>query len=466
MSVHDESKNNEQAEVVESKAVSRRNFLKMAAVTGGVIGVGGGLGSVIAACGGSTSTTAGSGGTNVTSGAESGRAIKVGFVMPLTGSLAPFAAGGKWAKKHFEDATKGGKVLGDKKNHTFEITMMDTQSDSGRAAQVTGDLINNTEVDIVLVGGTPDTVNPATATAEGNACPLLAAWDEWHAFVDKAPKAGYGWAYTYAFDDVGTMMNFSEVMKQMTTNKVIGLILANDADGISASKYAPPVFAGAGYKVVQTDLYNPGTEDFTAQISAMKKGGAEIMVATMVTPDFTNMWTQAHTQGFKPKIAFGHKGLIFPESVKALGTAGYDLCCAGTWTPRAKFIDSLTGKNCEQIATEYEAFTGSQWSEGLIISALFEWALDVFKNTTDIESRDATVAAIKKTNISTILGKIDFTAPIKDNSHHPHPNVCVPVQAAGQWVKSSNKWGIDKKVIYTTDPSSVAVEATLQPIAY
>ena len=39
------------------KAVSRRQFLKIAGVTGASIGVAGGLGGLMAACGGETTTT-------------------------------------------------------------------------------------------------------------------------------------------------------------------------------------------------------------------------------------------------------------------------------------------------------------------------------------------------------------------------------------------------------------------------
>ena len=489
----DESKERvSSTEPTEPKGFSRREFLKIAGAAGAAVGLGaGGLGGVLAGCGSESATTTTTGATttsaaaatttaapttttsaaatttSVTAAAEAGRPIKLGYVVPITGPLAPFASGAQWAKKHFEDAIADGLVLSDGKKHPFQVVLKDTQSDANRAGGITGDLANADKVDIVLAAGTPDTVNPALAVCEGFGCPMISNWSEWHSFVSQAPAEGFKWGYTFAFDDVGTFMNFTEVLKQAKTNNVLGLVLANDTDGITASKWAPGVFAGAGYKVIATDLYTPGAEDFTQQIATMKKAGCEVMVATMLTPDFTTMWTQAHQQSFRPKVAFGHKGLIFPESVVALGEMGYNLGCAGTWTPRAHFIDSLTGKNCQQIADEYEAFSGQQWSEALIISALFEWTVDIYKRVTDLESKQAVVDAIKTTNFKSILGSIDFTAPVKDMTRHPHPNCCVPVQAAGQWVKAtSGKWKVDKLILYTTDPTAVEVEGTLQPLTY
>ena len=97
----------------EEKAVSRRQFLKIAGVAGASIGVAGGLGGLVAACGsngtttttgpattaGATTTTAGAATTTtaaaatttVSAAAEAGREIKVGVVVPKTGPLAAFA---------------------------------------------------------------------------------------------------------------------------------------------------------------------------------------------------------------------------------------------------------------------------------------------------------------------------------------------------------------------------------------
>jgi branched-chain amino acid transport system substrate-binding protein len=485
MNTSDEPRNRAQVNPSEEpRVVSRRQFLKVAGLAGVAVGAASGLGGLLAACGnestttssapqttttapGTTVTTAPVTTTSVSAAEEMGRPIKLGYVVPITGPLAPFSSGAQWSKKHFEDAIGDGVVLADKKKHPFQVILKDTQSDPKRAGDITGDLINSDKVDMVLAACTPDTVNPALAVCEGFACPLLSNWAEWHAFVANAPKEGYKWGFTFAFDDVGTFINLMQVLGPVETNKVLGLVLANDTDGITTSKWAPGVFESGGYKVVATDLYTPGAEDYTSQLSTIKKAGCEVLVSVMLTPDFTTMWTQAHQQGFKPKVAFGHKGLIFPESVAALGDMGYNLLCAGTWTPRAHFVDSLTGMNCQQIADEYEAFSGAQWSESLIILSVFEWAVDVYKRTTQIDDKQAVVAAISQTNFKSILGQIDFTAPVKEMTRHPHPNCAVPVQASGQWVKAtSGKWPVDKRILYTTDPSAVEVDGTLQPLVY
>ncbi len=89
-----------------------------------------------------------------------GREIKIGFVTPLTGPLASFGIPDQYCVERAQEAIGDGVVCGDGVKHPVTIITMDSQSDSNRAAQVTGDLINNDKVDLVTAASTPDTVAP------------------------------------------------------------------------------------------------------------------------------------------------------------------------------------------------------------------------------------------------------------------------------------------------------------------
>ena len=133
----------------ESKSVSRRQFLKIAGIAGATVGAGAGLGGLVAACGsGATTTTTAAPATptttaaaattttaapetTTTAGVETGRPIKVGFVDPITGPLAGFGIAGSYCLGKWKAATANGLVLGDGKNHPFDIQVVDSQSDPG-----------------------------------------------------------------------------------------------------------------------------------------------------------------------------------------------------------------------------------------------------------------------------------------------------------------------------------------------
>ena len=100
----------------EKASVSRRDFLKLAAVSGATVGIGAGLGGLIAACGeAETTTTSATGGsattattsgvtttagettTSASAGTETGREIKVGIPSPYTGPYALFGIADKYS---------------------------------------------------------------------------------------------------------------------------------------------------------------------------------------------------------------------------------------------------------------------------------------------------------------------------------------------------------------------------------
>src|SRR5262245_66449240 len=92
----------------------------------------------------------------------------------------------------------------------------------------------------------------------------------------------------------------------LSTNKSVGGLFPNDGDGNAWGdpKHGfPPVLAQKGYKLTDPGRYQNLTDDFSAQISAFKKGNVEIVTGVVIPPDWTTFWKQAQQQGFKPKIA-------------------------------------------------------------------------------------------------------------------------------------------------------------------
>lgn len=466
-------------ESLDNTLLARRQFLKLAAVAAGAIGVGGGLGAVLGGCGqeaGTTTsaaagsgTTLGTSSTNVTAGPEIGRPIKLGYVVPITGPLAPMASGSNWAVKHFMDAIGDGLTCGDKKRHSFEVLIRDAQSDSNRAAQITGDLIQNDKVDVLLSQGTPLVVTPSADVAEAMGCPSISVNSEWHTFTmdRKVPPQGFKWTYGFMFDQVRVALDNIGTFDLLPANKKIALICPNDVDGNAFAALGPPAMTQAGYDVTVSQ-FTPGDEDYTAHFAKFKKAGCELVSAAMVAPDFANFWTQALQQSFRPKVVCVNRGLTFPEAVIALGERAHNLCSDGAWTPRGTFKDSLTGMTQRQLADEYEALTGSMWSENIMMLVKFEWVADVFRRVTDIEDKEGIASAIGSTKLDCCFGPtLDFTVPVQEDSYHPQVNVTVAPHAECQWVKTTGgKWPVEKVVVYPLDPNLLETEAEIQPLLY
>jgi branched-chain amino acid transport system substrate-binding protein len=427
--------------------LTRRRFMQYAGMSGAALSLGG----VLAACKSSSE----SGGT--------ARAVKIGYVSPKTGSLAPFGEADDFilqgVRRNFD---KGLSIAG--ANRKITIITKDSQSDPNRAAQVASDLINNDQVDLMVVASTPETTNPVTGQCEAAAVPCIstvAPWQPWFLGQQKDPANPVAFKYAYHFfwglEDIEQV--FFEMWETISTNKNVGGLFPNDGDGNAWGdpKLGFPAFFGPkGYSIADPGRYQNGTQDFSAQISHYKSAGAEIMTGVPIPPDFTNFWKQANQQGFIPKIASVGKALLFPSSVEALGTIGEGMSTEYWWGPSHPFSSSLTGQSAKELADAYTAATKRQWTQPIgFVHALFEVAADVLKRTSAV-STDGIVQAIKSTNLNTIVGPIQWTG-------QPFPNVAKTKLVGGQW-KKGTQFPYELVVVSNKALTGVPVAGQLEPI--
>jgi len=435
--------------------MSRRDFLKAAGVTGLALGATGGLGGVLAACGG------GDGGSD-----GEGRTIKLGFVSPLTGSLAPFGEADTWCVEQWKKYVADGLECGDGQTHPIEIIVKDSQSDSNRAATVAGDLITNDGVDIMMVASTPDTVAPVADQAEALEVPCISndcPWQPYYFGRGATPEKPFTYTYHFFWGLEDVTANFIAMWDQLKTNKLVGEMWGNDADGIAWSDPKtgqPPMLTKAGYKFIDSGRFQDGTDDFTPQISKFKKAGVDIVSGNMLPPDFVNFWKQCIQQGLKPVACTIGKALLFPSQVEAVGDIGDGLTTEVWWTPTHPFKSSLTGQTCQEIADAFTADTGNQWTQPLLHYAVFEVVADVLKRTTDIEDKQTILDAILGTNIDTMCGNVNWKAGAAQN---PVPNISKTPLVGGQWVKGE-KYPFELKIVNNSTAKTIEVQQKIVPM--
>jgi branched-chain amino acid transport system substrate-binding protein len=368
-------------------------------------------------------------------------------------------------------------LCGDGQNH--KVTVMDSQSDSNRASQVTGDLINNNKVDIIVAASTPDTVAPVASQAEALGTPCLTTDCPWESYVGSRTQgnldAQFKWTYHvfWGAEDVAAVM--LDAWPKISTNKIIATMFPNDADGNALRPIYMPLFQKGGYTVVDGGAFQDGTEDFTTQIAAFKKAGAEIGTGIFIPPDFTNFWKQSAQQGWMPKIATYTKALLFPQSVEALGAISNQLTTEVWWSPNHPFKSDFLGQTCQELAADFEATEKQQWTQPLLHFLVFDWAADVLKRTTSVDDKEAIVTAILGTNMMTIAGKVDFTEPVSGSAGmklgpgHIVYNVYKSPLLLGQWRKSdkyplsSPGKGFDIVLVDNVTDTDVPVAGSIQP---
>lgn len=363
-----------------------------------------------------------------------GRKIKLGYVSPQTGPLAGFAE---------SDAYNIAAFLASPHGENFEVVVKDSQSNPNRAADVAKELILSDEVNMMLVASTPETTNPVAGVCESEGIPVVstvAPWQPWFIGQQGNPRDPSTWrpfdyAYHYFWGMEDVIRVFTAMWDQLDTNKQVGGLFPNDADGNAwgdPENGLKPGLAAAGY-----DLTNPGSfqnlsDDFSAQINAFKSANADIITGVLIPPDFTTFWSQLRQQGITPKAVTVAKALLFPQSVEALGDAGHNLSSEVWWTPSHPFKSSLTGQSSAELASDFTAEAGRPWTQPIgFVHSLFEVAADVMGRVEDPTDGDLVAEALAATELETVVGKVAWNG--EGVPDFAAKNVCKTPLTGGQW---------------------------------
>ena len=368
------------------------------------------------------------------------RVIKIGHVSPKTGPLAGFGEADPFILDQVKTILAKGLQSGGK-TYPVEIISKDSQSTGTRASEVASELILRDKVDLIVASATPDTTNPVADQAELNEVPCVTTNCPWQPYFfgrNGDPKKGFTWTYHFFWGLEDVIAAFLALWDGAPTNKVVGGLFPNDADGNAwgdPKLGLPPALAAAGYKLHDPGRYQVMNNDFTSQISAFKSAGAEIVTGNMIPPDFATFWSQAAQQNFKPKIVTIGKALLFPSVINSLGPRGNGLTSEIWWTPNHPFKSSLTGQSARQLTDAYVAATRRPWTQPIGFQhALFEVAIDVMKRARSLDPK-AILASIIATNYSSIVGPVQWTG-------QPVKNVTKTPLVAGQWQRKGNAFDL------------------------
>jgi branched-chain amino acid transport system substrate-binding protein len=399
------------------------------------------------------------------------RVIKIGFVGPRTGALAHFGEGNDFVLSEIRKRVSMGLVV-NSMNHNVEIIEKDSESNSNRAAEIASGLIKSDRVDLILASSTGATVNPVSDVCEMNGVPCITTDAPWQSYFfgrGGTPKKGFDWTYHFFWGLEDLIAVFTNMWTALPTNKVVGALWPNDAEGIAYSDPGfgfPNALKAKGYRLVDPGRFESSTNDFSQQIAMFKDAKVEILTAVLPPPTFATFWHQADQHGFKPKIATIAKAVLFPAAVEALGDRGADLTTEIWWSPNFPFKSGLTGQNSAELCASYEDETKKQWTQPLgFLHALFEVGLDVLKRTKDVDSAGAIRDAIRTTDYNSIVGHIAWEGkPVK--------NVAKTPLVGGQWVPgykftrwiAGQKFKNDLMIVNNVSDASIETQWKLEPL--
>ena len=422
--------------------LSRRSFLASSAAAAGALALGAG-----------------------TNSAQAADTLRIGFISPRTGPLGGFGEGDGYILDLARKAVASGFKVGDK---TYAVTIVDqdTQSDPARAGQLAKDLINNQGIDMMLTTSTPETTNPVADACEAAGVPCLATIVPWEAFYfGRGAKPGapspFKWTYCFSFGTESFAKTYLNLWPQIETNKKVGVMYPNDADGNAIRGALAPMLAKGGFTIVDPGPYEDGTTDYSSQIQMFKDAGVEVFNTFPIPPDFAAFWRQAAQQGLTKQIKIAQiaKTGLFPSDVEALGDLGDKLTTAAYWHPTYPYSSSLAGMTSQQLADGYTAASGKQWQQQVGASmSLLDAGFAALAAAGTPNDKVALQKALASLNTTTTVGKVDFTSG-------PVANVSETPIIGAQWVKSKagSKFPFDLVIVENATDRKVPIAAKLLP---
>src|SRR5438046_1191825 len=369
------------------------------------------------------------------------RVIKIGHVSPRTGPLAGFGEADGFILEQVRGILATGLQSGGRSDQ-LQIISKDSQSSGSRAAEGASELILGDKVDLIVASATPDTTNPVADQAEVNEVHCITTNCPWQPYFfgrKGDPAKGFTWTYHFFWGLEDVIGAFLALWDSVPTNKVVGGLFPNDADGNAwgdPERGFPKPLAGAGYKLIDPGRYQPVNNDFTSQISAFKTVGAQIVTGNMIPPDFATFWSQAAQQGLRPKVVTIGKALLFPSVINSLGARGNGLTTEIWWTPNHPFKSGLTGQSARELTDAYSKATNRPWTQPIGFKhALFEVAIDVLKRARNLGDPKSILEAITATNYASIVGPVRWTG-------QPVKNVTKTPLVSGQWQRKGNTFDL------------------------
>ena len=439
---------------VGSARITRRQMLK-----GTGLGLGGlAIPGVLEAC--------------LTSPSQStGGSIKIGYVSPITGPAAGFGEPDSYVLRLARKAFQSGLSIGGT-NYSVQIVDRDGQSTPSVGAQVANNLIQTEKVDLMLTASTPETTNPVSDACEAAGVPCVSTvvpWEAW--YLGRGGKANqpspFKWTYHYCFGVEQFFLAYTHLWPQVSTNKKVGVMYPNDADGNAIRGALAPLLKRAGYTIVDPGAYEDGTNDYTAQIQRFISEDCQIFNTFPIPPDFATFWRQAAQQGYTKKVKIGQiaKTGLFPSQVTQLGSIGNLLASGVYWAPTWPYKSSLTGMTSKQLGDGYESATGKQWNQQIGASmSMFDVAAAVLKVSGDPKNKQKVANAMKTLTVETPVGNLDWSKnPNFGPGTTPVPNVVSTPIIGGQWKQGVSKWPIDFVICENAADPNVPIASTLQP---
>ena len=246
--------------------------------------------------------------------AQSGKPIKIGYSMSLTGGLAPNGKSALLAQRIWEEETnaKGG-MLG----RPVKLIYYDDKSSPSEIPAIYTKLLDVDRVDLIIGAyGTALTAPamPIIIQRKKTFIALLALavnsefnYPNYFAMIPSGPDAKS--AFTKGFFDV--------VLRQNPKPQTVAIVAADQEFSRNAADGARENANQAGLRLVYESTYPPATVDFAPIVRAISAANPDLVVVCSYPPDSVGIVRAVNELQFKPKAIGGAMVGLQSTAIKA-----------------------------------------------------------------------------------------------------------------------------------------------------
>ncbi|MFA5807002.1 MAG: ABC transporter substrate-binding protein [bacterium] len=366
--------------------------------------------------------------------------VKVGVLLPLTGSMAKF---GEIEKRSYEMAAEEINAKGGVNGKKIELLFEDDtgKPDVGRSG--VEKLISREKVPVITGGYSSSVTAAAAPVAQQFKVPFVICTGS----ADDVTEKGYDYVFRVnppASEYPNAVKSFlHEVGKDV---KTVALLYENSAFGQSSSKSFETDAVALGLKIVVKEGYQAGAIDFKPVLTKVKAANPDMIYMVSYIMDASLLMRQSKELRINPKMFVGGgAGFTLPEFAKSAGDAADGVYSATLW------VDTLPFPGAKEYSANFRKKYGSETeyhgAEAYATMYVVADALKRAKSITPKDVRDALVA----TDMKTAFGPVKFISYGKKTQQNKLDTYMV------QWQKGEleavwPKGVATKKYIYPTPP--------------
>lgn len=346
--------------------------------------------------------------------------IKVGVILPLTGSQAMF---GDMEKKSYEMAFEELKAAGKTTIGGKEIQLMfeDDQGKQDVAKSATEKLVNQDKVAMLSGGYSSACTNVIAGTAQSLQTPFLICTGS----SDDITKQGWQYVFRGAAAPSSKYTGaFWDMAEQVIKPKNVAIIYENTDFGTSSVKGFRNECKNKGVNIVFDQAYEAGAIDFKPMLANAKAANPDMIFAVSYVMDASMICKQMKELDFNVKLFVGNgAGYTMPEFYTNVGDASEYVASTTLWVPKVAWPGAS-----EYFEKYKQKYGGEPDYHGAQAYATMYVIADALSRAKDMSNTEVQ-KALKATDLNTIMG------PIKFEDYEGYTNQSRPHTYMVQWRK-------------------------------